>query len=79
MLFVVFDLESAFIFAWAVAARAAGWAGYIEYAVFIGVLMLTLVYLGRVGALDVASPAEKRASEKHWNESEIDERKPKAA
>jgi len=36
--FVVFDLEAVFIFAWAVTARAAGWTGYIEVAVFIAVL-----------------------------------------
>src|SRR5262245_32537072 len=30
MLFVIFDLEAVFIYAWAVAARELGWAGYIE-------------------------------------------------
>lgn len=52
MFFVVFDLEAVFIFSWAVAARAAGWAGYAEIAGFIAVLLLTLLYLARVGALD---------------------------
>ena len=52
VLFVIFDLEAAFIFAWGVAARQAGWAGYIEILVFIGVLAAALVYLWRVGALD---------------------------
>ena len=38
MFFVIFDLETAFIFAWAVAARepALGWAGYVEMLIFIG-------------------------------------------
>ena len=52
MLFVIFDLESVFIFAWAVAARELGWAGYIEVVVFIGVLLAALAYLWRLGALD---------------------------
>ena len=50
--FVIFDLESAFIFAWAVAFRELGWVGYIEIIVFIGVLLAGLIYLWRNGALD---------------------------
>ncbi len=52
MFFVIFDLESVFIFAWAVALRESGWAGYIEILVFIGVLVAALVYLWRMGALE---------------------------
>lgn len=52
--FVIFDLEAAFIFAWAVAFRQLGWAGYIEIVVFIGVLLASLVYLWRSGALNWA-------------------------
>ena len=50
--FVIFDLEAAFIFSWAVALREIGWTGYVEGVVFIGVLLAALVYLWRVGALD---------------------------
>jgi NADH-quinone oxidoreductase subunit A len=52
MFFVVFDLEAVFLFAWAVAAREAGWAGYWEVVIFIGVLLAALIYLWGVGALD---------------------------
>jgi NADH-quinone oxidoreductase subunit A len=52
MFFVIFDLEAVFIFAWAIAVRETGWTGYSEALVFIGVLLTTLIYLGRVGALD---------------------------
>jgi NADH-quinone oxidoreductase subunit A len=52
MFFVVFDLEAAFIFAWAVAGRELGWSGYWEIVIFIGVLLATLTYLWKVGALD---------------------------
>lgn len=54
MFFVIFDLESVFIFAWAVAAREVGWAGYVEIVVFIGILGAALVYLWRQGVLDWA-------------------------
>lgn len=52
MFFVIFDLEAVFIFAWAISVREAGWAGYAEATLFITVLLATLVYLWRVGALD---------------------------
>ena len=50
--FVIFDLEAVFIFAWAVVAREAGWAGYIEMLVFVGILFVALIYLWRLRALD---------------------------
>lgn len=52
MFFVIFHLETVFIFAWAIAFRELGWAGYIEMAIFIGILIVALVYLWRMGALD---------------------------
>ena len=52
MFFVIFDLEAVFIFAWAVAARELGWAGYAELAVFVAILVAALAYLWRLGALD---------------------------
>lgn len=55
MFFVIFDLEAVFLYAWAVAAREAGWTGYWEVVIFIGVLAATLAYLWRVGALDWGS------------------------
>ena len=52
MFFVIFDLESVFIFTWAVSVRQVGWAGWVEAAVFIGVLVAALLYLWAAGALD---------------------------
>lgn len=52
MFFVIFDLEAVFLFAWAVAARELGWAGYAEALVFVGILVAALAYLWRSGALD---------------------------
>jgi NADH-quinone oxidoreductase subunit A len=52
MFFVIFDVESIFIFAWAIAWRELGWAGYVEVLIFIAIMLAALVYLWRVGALD---------------------------
>lgn len=50
--FLIFDLEAAFLYAWAVAVRETGWAGYVEVLIFTGVLAAGLAYLWRLGALD---------------------------
>ncbi len=55
MFFVIFDLEAVFIFSWAVAGRDLGWSGYWDVLTFVGVLVISLVYLWRVGALDWGS------------------------
>jgi NADH-quinone oxidoreductase subunit A len=52
MFFVVFDMEAAFVYAYAVAFRTLGWSGYVEILVFIFVLGAALFYLWRDGALD---------------------------
>lgn len=52
MLFVIFDLEAIFLFAWAVSARQAGWTGYLGMLFFLGILVAALVYEWRMGALD---------------------------
>ena len=50
--FVIFDMESVFLFAWSVALEEAGWSGFIEALIFISVLIAALIYLGAIGALD---------------------------
>jgi len=60
MFFVIFDLEAAFLFAWAVALRQAGWLGYVEAVIFVAVLLAGLFYLWRMGALDQATPRQDR-------------------
>ncbi|MDA8077511.1 MAG: NADH-quinone oxidoreductase subunit A [Nitrospiraceae bacterium] len=62
MFFVIFDVEAAFIFAWAIAFREAGWTGYMGILVFIGVLLALLVYLWRLGGLDWGSPGAARSA-----------------
>ena len=60
MFFVIFDLEAVFLFAWAIAFRETGWAGYIEVVIFIGILVAALVYLWRLGALDWGSEGRRK-------------------
>ncbi|MEQ5834484.1 NADH-quinone oxidoreductase subunit A [Marinobacter sp. NFXS9] len=54
MLFVIFDIEAVFLFAWAVSIREVGWVGFWGAAIFIFVLLAGLLYDSRVGALDWA-------------------------
>jgi NADH-quinone oxidoreductase subunit A len=59
MFFVIFDLETAFVFTWAVAARELGWRGYAEIVMFIAILGAALFYLWRIGALDWGTPRQR--------------------
>ena len=52
MFFVIFDLETIFIIAWAVAFFDVGWRGYAGASVFIVILLAALFYEWRSGALD---------------------------
>jgi NADH-quinone oxidoreductase subunit A len=61
MFFVIFDLEAVFVFAWAISLREAGWTGYVEMLVFLGVLTVALIYLWRLGALDWGEASRRRS------------------
>ncbi|GGD60553.1 NADH-quinone oxidoreductase subunit A [Lacimicrobium alkaliphilum] len=61
--FVIFDLETLFLFAWAIAFEQVGLAGFIEAGIFILILMIALLYLWRVGALDVITA---KTREQKW-------------
>lgn len=60
MFFVIFDVEALFLYAWAVAVREVGWAGYIEALIFIAILVAALIYLWRIGALEWGSDRRRR-------------------
>ena len=51
MLFIVFDIEVVFMYPWAVVYRQLGLFGLIEMLVFIGILLIGLLYIVRKGAL----------------------------
>lgn len=63
--FVIFDLETVFIFAWAVAFFELGWEGYAAIMVFIVVLAVALVYEWRSGALDWGQKTRLGLEETH--------------
>lgn len=69
--FVIFDLEAVFIFAWAVALRELGRLGYIEIVVFIGLLLAALIYLWRVGGLELRSVKRLRQHKRRREESAL--------
>ncbi len=50
-LFVIFDVESVFLFPWAVVFEDLGVQAVVEMAIFIGILALGLVYAWRKGVL----------------------------
>ncbi|HEU5181172.1 MAG TPA: NADH-quinone oxidoreductase subunit A [Candidatus Polarisedimenticolia bacterium] len=52
MLFILFDIEAAYLFPWATVFRQLGEPAFYEMAVFIGVLLLGYLYILRRGALD---------------------------
>jgi NADH-quinone oxidoreductase subunit A len=52
ILFIVFDLEAAFLFPWAVSLGETGWAGWTGMMVFLVELALGLVYAWKMGALE---------------------------
>lgn len=60
ILFVIFDLEVIYIFAWAISIRELGWSGYWGVLVFIGILVAALIYEWRMGALDWSAPRSPR-------------------
>ena len=51
--FVIFDLETIYLFAWVIAFEDVGWMGFIEASIFIFVLLAALVYIWRIGALSL--------------------------
>ena len=49
--FIIFDIELMFVFPWTVAYRALGLYGFVTMLVYLGILMLGLLYIWRKGGL----------------------------
>ncbi len=58
--FLLFDVEGAFIFSWAIAWERLGWAGWFQISFFIVMLLLGLVYVWRKGGLEWGPTSKKR-------------------
>ena len=54
MIFLLFDIEVAFLYPWALALRSLGWVGYMQVVLFTAVLSAGYIYVWKKGALDWA-------------------------
>jgi len=52
ILFVVFDVETIFLFPWAVQFKTLGWFGFIEMMVFLAILVVGYAWIWKKGALE---------------------------
>ena len=52
MIFLLFDIEVAFLYPWAMALRDLGWPGFVQVVMFMLLLLSGYVYVWRKGALD---------------------------
>ena len=52
ILFIIFDLETAFFFPWAVSLRQIGWFGFASMMIFLAILTLGFIYEWKKGALE---------------------------
>ena len=55
MIFLLFDIEVAFLYPWAMALRGLGWPGFVQVVLFMLLLLTGYVYVWRKGALDWGS------------------------
>ena len=52
IIFVVFDIESVFVYPWAIHFRDLGWFGFVEMLGFLSVIVVALAYVWKKGALE---------------------------
>ena len=56
MIFLLFDIEVAFLYPWAMALRDLRWTGFIQVLVFVAILVVGYAYVWRKGALNWDKP-----------------------
>jgi NADH-quinone oxidoreductase subunit A len=52
LMFIAFDMETVFLYPWALSFQELGWTGFMYMVTFVAILSLGLVYVWRKGALD---------------------------
>ena len=55
MIFLLFDIEVAFLYPWAMSLRDLGWAGFVQILTFFAILTVGFIYVWRKGVLDWGS------------------------
>jgi NADH-quinone oxidoreductase subunit A len=60
MLFIIFDVETIFLFPWAISVRQLGLFGLVEMAVFIAIVFVAYVYVWKKGGFDWEGREERR-------------------
>ncbi|HKT81904.1 MAG TPA: NADH-quinone oxidoreductase subunit A [Vicinamibacterales bacterium] len=60
MIFLLFDIEVAFLYPWAMALRTLGWPGFVQVVLFMLLLLAGYIYVWRKGVLDWGSDAPSR-------------------
>jgi NADH-quinone oxidoreductase subunit A len=60
MVFLLFDIEVAFLYPWAMALRDLGWVGYVQIVLFTAVLVAGYAYIWRKGVLDWGPQVRRR-------------------
>jgi NADH-quinone oxidoreductase subunit A len=63
MLFIIFDIETIFLFPWAVGFRQLGLFGLVEMAIFIALVFVAYVYVWKAGGLDWVDARSGRRAE----------------
>jgi NADH-quinone oxidoreductase subunit A len=64
MIFILFDVEIAFVIPWGVALRDLGWPGFIQIVTFFLILLVGFVYVWRKGILDWGSRRVRTSTRK---------------
>lgn len=59
LIFIIFDVEVAFLFPWAVVFKKLGWIAFVEGLIFIAILMVGLAYVWAKGDLQWVRPEER--------------------
>jgi NADH-quinone oxidoreductase subunit A len=57
--FLIFDVEAAYIFSWAISFDRLGWSGWLQISFFIAILLISLFYIWKKGGLEWGPSVQK--------------------
>ena len=73
MIFLLFDIEVAFLYPWAMALRDLGWSGFVQVVFFVALLLAGYVYVWHKGALDWGNEATEALRKRGHTTSQKEE------